>query len=75
METVIKFNNPKDNEALEAAIYSSQLKQVVNNIRAKVAFNLEKDGNIPNQRRQVYAEINNMIRDELTDGGIAHLFC
>lgn len=74
MEANLKFNLPEDNEELETALYSEQLKQALSNIRAKVMHNMDKEGNTPNQRRQVYAEINNMILEELVSSGVAHIF-
>lgn len=74
MEANLKFNLPEDNEELETALYSEQLKQALSNIRAKVTHNMDKEGNTPNQRRQVYAEINNMILEELVSSGVAHIF-
>lgn len=74
VEANLKFSIPEDNEQLEMALYSSQTLQALKNIRAKVAFNLENEGGVPNQKRQVYAEINNLINDELRLNGVTHLF-
>lgn len=74
MKANLEFNIPDDNEVFECAMYSQQVLQALKNIRAKVSHNLEKEMLIPNQKRQIYAEINNMIIQELSDNGVTHLF-
>lgn len=73
MEAKLKFNLPDENEDFECAIYGSQTVQALKSIRAKVGHNLDKQG-VPDQRRQIYAEINNLIIEELSANGVAHLF-
>jgi len=73
MEGQLKFNLPENNNDFEAALYGSQTLQALKNIKAKVGHNLDKQ-EVPDQRRQIYAEINNMIIEELVANGVTHLF-
>ena len=73
MKAKLEFNLPEENENFEMAMYSQQMHQTLANIKAKVKHNVDKEG-VPNQRRQIYAEINNLIIEELIQNGVAHLF-
>ena len=73
MEASLKFNLPEENNDFEASIYGSQLQQALKDIKIKIGYILDKQ-TIPDQRRQIYGEINNMILEELKVNGVTHLF-
>lgn len=73
MKANLIFDLPDEKLELEVATNGAPLYSALNNLKQKIEFQLSREL-VPNQKKQVLAEINNMLIDELKANNINHLF-
>ena len=73
MRAELKFDLPSENPEFEKSLYGCQTFQAIQSVKTKLAHILDKK-DVPDQKRQVYAEINNMLIEEIMANSIGHLF-